>query len=72
MEIVALATILWLALAIAILPPVAWWVITLAITDPEEGANIGAGLVGLVIIALSFSPAVGFLTTAIAKRRKRA
>ncbi len=71
-EIVTLARILWLALAIAILPPVAWWVITVAITDPDEGANIGAGLVGLVIVALSFSAAVGFLITAIAKRRRRA
>ncbi len=72
MEIVALARILWLALAIAILPPVAWWVGNLTITDPDEGANIGAGVVGLMIIALSFSAAVGFLITAIAKRRRRA
>ncbi len=62
----ALATIL-----IALVPPSVWWVVMQLISDPDEGANIGGGLIGLGILVLSVLGAIGFLGARLAERDSR-
>ena len=54
--------------AIALAPGCAWWLVLQFVTDPDEGANIGGGIVGLVIIALSWIIAIAFLGSALVRR----
>ena len=54
--------------AIALVPPFIWWLVLQVVTDADEGANIGGGIVGLGIIAVSWIAAVGFLGTAPTRR----
>ena len=54
--------------AIALGPGFAWWLVLQFISDPDEGANIGGGIVGLGIIAVSWIIAIGFLGSAQMRR----
>ncbi len=56
------------SLAIAVVPGFAWWLVLQVVSNPDEGANIGGGIVGLVIVLVSLVVAVGFLGTALIKR----
>lgn len=58
--------------AIAVLPGAAWWFVAFLFTDPDEGANIGAGLVLLAILPLSWLVAVVFLVVAFVRRHRLA
>ena len=54
--------------AIALGPGFAWWLVLQFISDSDEGADIGGGIVGLGIIAVSWIIAIGFLGSALMRR----
>ena len=54
--------------AIALVPGFVWWLVLQVVSDPDEGANIGGGIVGLGIVAVSWIVAIGFLCTALSRR----
>lgn len=57
--------------AIAIVPAVLWWLLLLAVSDPDEGANIGGGIVGVVVIAASWIAALAFVGRELVGRSRR-
>lgn len=46
--------------AIAMVPAFLWWLLLSAVSDPDEGANIGGGIVGVLVIATSSVAALAF------------
>lgn len=56
----------WLQIAgaaalIAVGPAFLVWLIILLTSDPDEGANIGGGLIGLAVLAISIVVATVFV-----------
>lgn len=49
------------ALLIAVGPAFLVWIGILLTTDPDEGANIGGGLIGLAVLAISIVAAIVFV-----------
>lgn len=47
--------------AIAMVPAFLWWLLLSAVSDPDEGANIGGGIVGVLVIATSSVAALAFV-----------
>ena len=54
--------------AIAIVPGLVWLLLLAVITDPDEGANIGGGFIGLGVIMGSWVAAVVFLGAALVQK----
>lgn len=65
------ARIALIGAAIAMVPAFLWWLLLLAVSDPDEGANIGGGVVGLVIIAASWIAALAFVGSELVGRSCR-
>ncbi len=49
------------AILIAFGPIFVVWIIILLTSDPDEGANIGGGLVGLAVLSISIVMAIIFV-----------
>ena len=54
--------------SIAVVPTFLWWLVLQVTSDPDEGANIGGGLIGLGILVVSAIAAVGYLGARLARR----
>jgi threonine/homoserine/homoserine lactone efflux protein len=67
---VTLRRIIGLTVVIAIGPSVLWWLALVIFSDPDEGANIGGGIVGLILLLVSWVLAAAFGCTALLRRRK--
>jgi hypothetical protein len=57
--------------AIAMVPAFVWWLLLLAVSDSDEGANIGGGIAGLVVIAASWVAAVAFVGLELVRRSRK-
>jgi len=51
-------------------PTFVWWLLLLATSDPDEGANIGGGIAGLAIAASWFA-AVAFVGLELARQSRK-
>jgi hypothetical protein len=55
------------ALLIAIGPACVVWLIIVFTSDPDEGANIGGGLIGLAALVLGVAAAIVFLVYSLVR-----
>ena len=56
---------------VALGPALTWWVLVVIFSQPDEGANIGAGIVGLGVLMLSWVSALVFAVVALLRRKRR-